>query len=37
MLSRAASSGFIEPCLPSTADRPPTGPDWNITKEKSDA
>ena len=21
-------SGFIEPCLPSTAERPPTEPDW---------
>jgi bifunctional non-homologous end joining protein LigD len=21
-------SGFIEPCLPTTADRPPSGPDW---------
>jgi bifunctional non-homologous end joining protein LigD len=21
-------SGFIEPCLPSSAERPPTGPDW---------
>jgi bifunctional non-homologous end joining protein LigD len=21
-------SGFIEPCLPSPADRPPAGPDW---------
>ena len=21
-------SGFIEPCLPSAADRPPSGPDW---------
>jgi bifunctional non-homologous end joining protein LigD len=20
--------GFIEPCLPSTADRPPSGADW---------
>src|SRR6516165_9777470 len=24
----AAPSGFIEPCLPSRADRPPSGPDW---------
>jgi bifunctional non-homologous end joining protein LigD len=22
------SSGFIEPCHPSPADRPPSGPDW---------
>jgi hypothetical protein len=22
-------SGFIEPCLPSPADRPPSGPGWN--------
>jgi hypothetical protein len=30
MLSRThlPPSGFIEPCLPSSADRPPTGPDW---------
>jgi bifunctional non-homologous end joining protein LigD len=21
-------SGFIQPCLPSTAERPPSGPDW---------
>jgi ATP-dependent DNA ligase len=21
-------SGFIEPCLPSAADQPPSGPDW---------
>jgi ATP-dependent DNA ligase len=21
-------SGFIEPCLPSVAERPPSGPDW---------
>jgi bifunctional non-homologous end joining protein LigD len=26
MLSRA--NGFIEPCLPSSADKPPSGPDW---------
>jgi bifunctional non-homologous end joining protein LigD len=26
MLFRA--NGFIEPCLPSPADKPPTGPDW---------
>ena len=25
---RAAPSGFIEPCLPSPADRPPSGPGW---------
>src|SRR5215831_8996552 len=24
----AAPSGFIEPCLPSRADRPPSGPGW---------
>jgi len=24
----AAPSGFIEPCLPSPADRPPSDPDW---------
>src|SRR5215469_16368969 len=30
MLSRIhpALSGFIEPCLPSRAERPPTGPGW---------
>jgi bifunctional non-homologous end joining protein LigD len=28
MLWRPQSSGFIEPCLPSAAPRPPTGPDW---------
>jgi ATP-dependent DNA ligase len=29
MLTRAAPpSGFIEPCLPSPADRLPSGPDW---------
>jgi len=26
MLSRA--NGFIEPCLPSSADKPPSGPEW---------
>src|SRR5215469_6849297 len=25
---RAVPSGFIQPCLPSPADRPPSGPDW---------
>ena len=28
MLSRVPPTGFIEPCLPSPAERPPTGPDW---------
>ena len=29
MLARAAPpSGFIEPCLPSPGEQPPTGPDW---------
>jgi ATP-dependent DNA ligase len=30
MLSRTRllPSSFIEPCLPSPADRPPSGPDW---------
>jgi bifunctional non-homologous end joining protein LigD len=30
MLSRTrpAPSGFIEPCLPSPAERPPVGPNW---------
>jgi bifunctional non-homologous end joining protein LigD len=26
MLFRA--NGFIEPCLPSSADKPPSGPEW---------
>jgi len=25
---RVPSNGFIEPCLPSSADKPPSGPDW---------
>jgi ATP-dependent DNA ligase len=25
---RSAPAGFIEPCLPSPADRPPTGSNW---------
>ena len=28
MLLRLRPSGFIEPCLPSPAERPPSGPDW---------
>jgi bifunctional non-homologous end joining protein LigD len=28
MLSRVSPSGFIEPCLPSPADKPPSGSDW---------
>ena len=28
MLSLVAPTGFIEPCLPSSADKPPSGPDW---------
>jgi bifunctional non-homologous end joining protein LigD len=28
MLQRTNPSGFIEPCLPSSADRAPSGPDW---------
>jgi bifunctional non-homologous end joining protein LigD len=28
MLLRAAPAGFIAPCLPSSADRPPSGPGW---------
>jgi hypothetical protein len=29
MLARAVPpSGFIEPCLPSPGEQPPTGPDW---------
>jgi bifunctional non-homologous end joining protein LigD len=26
--TRRTPSGFIEPCLPSPADRPPAGPNW---------
>src|SRR5215471_1193272 len=26
--TRLPPSGFIEPCLPSRADRPPSGPGW---------
>jgi ATP-dependent DNA ligase len=28
MLLRLRPSGFIEPCLPSPAERPPSGPNW---------
>jgi bifunctional non-homologous end joining protein LigD len=28
MLFRVPPTGFIEPCLPATADKPPSGPDW---------
>jgi bifunctional non-homologous end joining protein LigD len=28
MLQRTRPSGFVEPCLPSPADRPPSGPGW---------
>ena len=28
MLLRTSSPAFIEPCLPSPAEQPPTGPDW---------
>jgi bifunctional non-homologous end joining protein LigD len=28
MLLRTRRSGFIEPCLPSPAERPPSGPGW---------
>src|SRR6266567_3107387 len=28
MLVRTSHSGYIEPCLPSPADHPPSGPDW---------
>src|SRR5262245_14376429 len=27
-ISGMSPPGFIEPCLPSPADRPPSGPDW---------
>ena len=27
-LTRAAPAGFIEPCLPSPADKPPSGSNW---------
>src|SRR5260370_35607438 len=26
--TRRTPSGFIEPCLPSSAERPPSGPGW---------
>jgi bifunctional non-homologous end joining protein LigD len=25
---RLTPTGFISPCIPSSADRPPTGPEW---------
>jgi hypothetical protein len=25
---RTVPAGFVEPCLPSPAERPPSGPDW---------
>jgi len=28
MLQRTLPAGFIAPCLPSPAERPPTGPQW---------
>jgi ATP-dependent DNA ligase len=28
MVLRVSFSGFIEPCLPSRAERPPSGPGW---------
>ena len=28
MLFRVPSNGYIEPCLPSSADKPPSGPEW---------
>ncbi len=28
MLQRIRPSGFIDPCLPSPADHPPSGSDW---------
>jgi bifunctional non-homologous end joining protein LigD len=28
MLQRSRPFGFLEPCLPSSADQPPTGSDW---------
>jgi bifunctional non-homologous end joining protein LigD len=28
MLSRVAPSSFIEPCLPSSAGKPPSSPEW---------
>ena len=28
MLSRVVPAGFVEPCLPTPADKPPSGPDW---------
>jgi ATP-dependent DNA ligase len=34
--ARRATPGFIEPCLPSPADKPPSGPNW-IHEIKHDA
>jgi bifunctional non-homologous end joining protein LigD len=28
MLQRTPPTSFIEPCLPTTAENPPAGPDW---------
>jgi bifunctional non-homologous end joining protein LigD len=28
MLVRRSHSSYVEPCLPSPADKPPSGPDW---------
>src|SRR3954463_5080882 len=28
MGNRITPRGYIEPCLPSSAEKPPTGPDW---------
>jgi len=28
ILSHVPSNGFIEPCLPSPADKPPSSPEW---------
>jgi bifunctional non-homologous end joining protein LigD len=28
MLSRVSPNGFVEPCLPSPADKPPSGSEW---------
>src|SRR5271163_1134135 len=28
MLRKALASGFVPPCIPSRAHKPPSGPDW---------
>jgi ATP-dependent DNA ligase len=28
MVARIRTDGFVEPCIPSFAHKPPSGPDW---------